>query len=103
MHVQLCSVQKGQGRVLAVRLVTGGSDGAAFPREVVMQLRSQGEGGMDWVKRGGNSWYKGLAVGVEGGAWPGRRAEGLRWGGSREQRVANLAFAGLWPIHSCVH
>lgn len=38
----------------------------AFPKEVVMQLRSQGEGGMDWVKRGGNSWYKGLAVGVEG-------------------------------------
>ena len=61
-----------------------------------MKLRAKGEGGMDWIKSGGNSWYRGLAVGVEGGAWPGRRAEGLQWGGSREQRVANLALS--WSV-----
>ena len=52
---------------------------------------------MDWVKRGENSWYKGLAVGVEGSTW---QDEGLRncdgVDRSCEQRVADLVLS--WSV-----
>lgn len=31
---------------------------------------------MDWAERRGNNWCKGPVVGVEEGAWPGKRAKG---------------------------